>query len=92
MSPQSDDPTQDVSAAIERIRELNEQVLEAGRQVGLGFLDAYEQSLQTFADLQSQAGEGANAGWITELAKAQADFTRHVTRLWADAARQSLQR
>jgi hypothetical protein len=92
MTSQSENPTQDVTEAIERIRELNEQVLEAGRQVGLGFLDAYEQSVQTFADLQSRAGEGANVGWITELAKAQADFTREVTRLWADAARQSLQR
>jgi hypothetical protein len=92
MSSQSDNPTQDVTAAIERIRELNEQILETGRQVGLGFLAAYEESVQTFADLQSQAGEGANARWITELAKAQADFTHEVTRLWADAARQSLQR
>lgn len=92
MTSQSDKPTQDLDETVKRIRELNEQVLETGRQAGLGFLDAYEQSVQMFADLQLRAAEGTDALWITELVKAQADFTREMTRLSVAAARQSLQK
>src|SRR3954447_13663225 len=72
---------------IERIRQLNEQVLEAGKQWGESFLDAYEQSMRTFADFTSKAGESTDVEWISQIAKAQADFTREVTKQATEAAR-----
>jgi hypothetical protein len=83
----ADDQSKLVDESIERIRELNEQVLEAGRVWGQGFLDAYEQSMRSFADLQERTGEGSNIQWFTEVAKAQAEFTRQVTKVSAEVAR-----
>ena len=75
---------------IERIRALNEQVLEAGRGLGEGFLDAYEQTMRTFADYQERSGQGADTHWLAQIAKAQADFTREVTKYSTEAARKAL--
>jgi hypothetical protein len=43
---------QDAEQIIANIREINEQVLEVGRKAGLDFMQAYEQTLRTFADCQ----------------------------------------
>jgi hypothetical protein len=75
---------------IKRIRELNEQVLGAGREWGQSFLDAYEQSMRAFADFQERAGSGTDVEWMSRVAKAQADFTREVTKSSTDAARKML--
>jgi hypothetical protein len=75
---------------IERIRALNEQILEAGKQWGQSFLDAYEQSMRTFADFQAKSGQSADVEWISHIAKAQADFTREVTQQATEAARRML--
>ena len=79
----SDDP-------VERIRALNEQVLSSGKEWGQGFLDAYEQSIQSFADFQERAVEGTDTSSLTQMAKAQADFTREVTKISTEAARKML--
>ena len=75
---------------IERIRALNEQILEAGKHWGESFLDAYEQSMRTFADFTAKSGESTDVEWIANIAKAQADFTREVTRQATEAARRVL--
>ena len=75
---------------IERIRELNEQILEAGKQWGQSFLDAYEQSMRTFADFTAKTGQSTDVEWISHVAKAQADFTREVTHQATEAARRML--
>jgi hypothetical protein len=75
---------------IERIRALNEQILEAGKQWGSSFLDAYEQSMRTYADFTTKAGESTDVEWVSHIAKAQADFTREVTHQAAEAARRML--
>ena len=75
---------------IERIRELNEQILEAGKQWGQSFLDAYEQSMRTFADFTLKTGQSTDVEWISHVAKAQADFTREVTRQATEAARRMI--
>lgn len=75
---------------VERIRQLNEQVLEAGKQWGQSFLDAYEQSMRTFADFTAKAGESTDVEWVSHIAKAQADFTREVTKQATEAARRML--
>jgi hypothetical protein len=82
--------TKQAEDTIARIRELNDQVLEAGRTWGQEFLDAYEQSMRTFADLQVQAAEGTNVDAISRIVKAQAEFTREVARYSTDAGRQLL--
>lgn len=86
MAPKSDKSSR-TDETIERIRQLNEQVLEAGKQWGESFLDAYEQSMRTFADFAAKSGESSDVEWISRIARAQADFTREVTKQATDAAR-----
>ena len=90
MATGSDKSKQQTEDTIERIRGLNEQVLQAGRELGQGFLDAYEQTMRTFADFQQRTAEGTDVEWLTQIAKAQADFTREVTRQATEAARRML--
>ncbi len=81
---------QDTEAAAERIRELNEQVLEFGRKAGLNFLEAYESTLQTFADYQDRVADSSQVEWVSSIARAQANFTREVTRVYTGTARDLL--
>ncbi|HEY7077302.1 MAG TPA: hypothetical protein VH418_18125 [Solirubrobacteraceae bacterium] len=82
--------TKDIDAAAERIRELNEQILEFGRKAGVQFLDAYESTLKTFADYQDKVADQSQVEWIASIARAQANFTREVTRVYTSSARDLL--
>ena len=87
MATGTDEAKRQAEDAAERIRALNEQILSSSKEWGGGFLDAYEQSIQTFADFQERAAEGTDVSSLTAIAKAQADFTREITKISADAAR-----
>ncbi|HYM57533.1 MAG TPA: hypothetical protein VES79_06170 [Solirubrobacteraceae bacterium] len=76
--------------ATDRIRDLNEQVLDFGRRAGVGFLEAYEQNLQTFADYQDKVADQTKIDWIANAARAQANFTREITRVYTTSARDLL--
>ena len=64
-------------AATERIRDLNEQILERIKSGGESALEAYERTLKTVADYQEAAGQ-RGAEWVSGLARAQAEFTREL--------------
>lgn len=85
----ADKAKQQTDETLERIRALNEQVLQAGRDLGQGYLDAYEQTMRSFADFQERTTQGSDLQWLTQIAKAQADFTRQVTKYSTDAARKA---
>jgi hypothetical protein len=82
--------SKETEAAAERIRELNEQVLDFGRKAGVQFLDAYESTLKTFADYQDKVADQSQIEWVASIARAQADFTREVTRVYTSSARDLL--
>ena len=83
---------QDPEQVTERIRELNEQVLETGRKAGLDFLEGYEQLLRTVADYQEKMADASQVDWVTNIVKAQADFTRHIAGAYTKAARDAISR
>jgi len=80
----------DTEQATKRIRDLNEQILDLGRNAGTGFLEAYEKNLQTFADYQDKVADQTKVDWIASIARAQANFTREVTRVYTSTARDVL--
>jgi hypothetical protein len=82
--------SKETEAAAERIRELNEQILEFGRKAGVQFLDAYESTLKTFADYQDKVADQSQVEWVASIARAQANFTREVTRVYTSSARDLL--
>jgi hypothetical protein len=87
--------TQDTNVAedtAERIRELNERIIDAGRKAGTQYLDVYERTLKTVADFQEKAGQSTQVDWITNLANVQANFIRESARAYTDAARELLKK
>ena len=77
----------DIDQATTRIRDLNEQALDFGRKAGTGFLEAYEQNLQTFADYQDKVADQTKVDWVANIARAQANFTREISRVYTSTAR-----
>ena len=81
------DTAQQAEAAAERIRELNERVLEFGKRAGIQFLEAYESNMKTFADYGDKFADSAQADWVATAVRAQTDFTRELTKLYSSATR-----
>ena len=77
----------DIDQATKRVRDLNEQVLDLGRNAGTGVLEAYEKNLKTYADYQDKVADQTKVDWIANIARAQANFTREITRVYTSTAR-----
>jgi hypothetical protein len=74
----------------ERIRDLNERILDAGKKAGNAYLDAYEKTLQSIADYQETAAKQSDVEWISTVVDAQARFTRELTKVYVSTGRELL--
>src|SRR3954452_16881238 len=79
-----------VDEAADRIRDLNERILQSTRKAGNTYVDIYEKTLNSIADYQEKIGEQSQVDWVTTMANAQADFTRQLTNAYTSAARKVL--
>ena len=79
-----------VEAIAERLRKLNEKIIEFGREAGENTLTSYEKALKAIATGVSQSPAKDELEWITHLAASQAKFVRDITDSWAKAARERL--
>ena len=86
MATDTDEAKRQAEDAAERIRALNEQILSSGKEWG-GASSTPTSRASSFADFQERAAEGTDVSSLSAIAKAQADFTREVTKISADAAR-----
>jgi len=87
---QSSSLPNDAEAAVERIRELNEQILDFGKKAGVQFLEAYEANLKSFAEYQDKLADSSQVEWVSSIARAQANFTREISAAYAASARELL--
>jgi hypothetical protein len=83
-------PAKEAETATARVRELNEQVLDLGKKAGLQLLEAYETNVKTFADYQDKFADTAQVEWVATAARAQATFTRELTRVYGTTTRDLL--
>jgi hypothetical protein len=83
-------PEPGVEAAAERIRELNERAIDAGKRAGRGTLDIYESTLKAIADSLERGPGSSDVEWVSRIATTQANFIREVTKAWTSAARDVL--
>jgi DNA-binding protein H-NS len=90
MAPNQTAGTEAVEETVERIRELNEQILEAGKKAGSAYLSAYEKALQSIADYQEQVAKQTDVEWVSTIVDAQARFTRELTKLYVSTGRELL--
>jgi hypothetical protein len=79
-----------IDSTVERVRELNEQVLDLGRKASVSFVEAQEATFKTVAEYQDKVADQSKVDWVASLARAQADFTREMTALYASTARELL--
>jgi hypothetical protein len=83
-------PEARLEAAAERLRKLNERIIDAGKQTGETTLSSYEKALEAIASAVERGPGSSDIDWISQLATAQAKFIRDVTSAWTSAARKML--
>jgi hypothetical protein len=74
----------------QRLRKLNERIIEAGREAGDTTLTNYERALKTIASTLEKGPGSSDVEWVANMATAQAKFIRDVTTSWTAAARKVL--
>jgi len=75
-------------AAAQRVRDLNERILERARRGGTASLEAYEALLKSIADYQQRAGQ-RGGDFVNLVARAQANFTRELAKAGPSAAKRA---
>jgi len=71
----------------QRIRKLNERIIEASREAGEVTLSNYEKTLKAIAGSIERGPGRSELEWVSSLATTQAKFIRDVTAAWTSAAR-----
>jgi len=88
--PKAGSPEARLEAAANRVRKLNEQIIDAGKQAGETTLTSYEKFLKSIASSLERGPGKSDVEWISNLATAQAKFIRDITTSLTKAARQRL--
>jgi hypothetical protein len=76
--------------AAERIRGLNERLIESAKQAGNTTLDAYEKALKSLVDFEEKVAGASQLEWVSALAQTHAGFVRDVSSAYTKAARELL--
>ena len=79
--------TDNAEAAADRIREVNERIIESSKKAGNVYLDLYEKTLHSIANYQDKVGEQSQVDWVNTIATAQANYTRELASAYTSAAR-----
>ena len=74
----------------DRIRELNEKLIQLAKESGQGTLDTYEKSLQSMLDFEKSLASRSQLDWVTALANTHAKFVQDLTGFYIKAARDAL--
>jgi Phasin protein len=83
--------TQDATReTIDRIRELNEQIIDVAREAGESYLEMYERALGSIAGYQKQLAGVTGVDWLQRVIDAQAAFMQDMGRLYASSAREAM--
>jgi hypothetical protein len=86
----TDAANENFEVAAERVRDLNERIIESSKKAGNVYLDMYERTLHSIADYQEKVGKDSNVDWVKTVTDAQANFTRELTDAYTSSARTML--
>jgi hypothetical protein len=76
--------------AAQRIRDLNERLIESSKAAGLTTLDAYEKALKSLVDFEQKVAGASQLDWVSALASTYAAFVQDVSGAYTKAARDLL--
>ncbi len=79
-----------VEEATQRIRDLNERMIESSKSAGLVTLDAYEKALQSLVEFEAKVASATQLDWVSALATTHAKFIADVSASYTKAARELL--
>jgi hypothetical protein len=75
-------------AVVEHVTELQEKALADGKKAGEAYVSSYENVVLSLADSYEKAAGATKVGCVADIASAQADLTRGLTKAYASAARE----
>jgi hypothetical protein len=79
-----------IEETTQRIRDLNERLIESTKSAGLVTLDAYETALQSMVDFEEKVASATQLDWVSALATTHAKFIGDVSASYTKAARELL--
>ena len=79
-----------LDAVAQRVRKLNEKIIEESKSAGEATLTAYEKALKAIATSLERGPGKSDVEWISALATTQAKWIRDVTTAWTAAAHKML--
>ena len=82
--------TPDVEAAVERIKQTSDRVLELSKENGLVWLEAYEKMLDGVLKLEQDTAKELSVDWVETLVSTQADLIRQTSQAYLGAVKERL--
>ena len=76
-----------LEAVAQRVRKLNERIIDESKTAGEATLTAYEKALKAIASSLERGPGKSDVEWLSSLATTQAKWIRDVTAAWTSAAR-----
>ena len=86
----ADEAVANLDHTVDRIRKMNEEMIETAAASGRRVLDSYEQTLRTMLEIQLSVAEASPIQWVNTMARAQAQFMLEVSTFYTKAAREML--
>lgn len=86
----TDETVANLDRTVDRIRRMNEEMIEAASKSGHRVLDTYEQALRMMLDFHLSIAESTQISWVNAMARAQAQFMMEVSNFYTKAARDML--
>ena len=79
-----------VEETTQRMRDLNERLIESSKSAGLVALDAFEKAMHSFEEFELQIASASQLDWVSEAAKTQSKFVSEMTSSYTAAVRDLL--
>ena len=79
-----------IEQASQRIRDLNERLIESTKSAGIVALDAYEKGLQSLVDFETKVASASQLEWVSAVATTHAKFVSDMSASYTKAARDLL--
>lgn len=79
-----------VEETTQRVRDLNERLIDSSKKAGLVALDTFEKAVHSFEQFEQQMASASQLDWVSEAAKKHSTFVSEMTSSYTAAARDLL--
>lgn len=74
----------------DQVREFGDRANESGRSIGRLYIDAYEQAVNSFVELENKAADVAPVDWMKTAIAAHASLVGNINAAYVQAVRSAL--